>query len=71
MATDLCVRVGRKIRILRTQREWTQIMLADHASLTREHIAELEAGRKEAGIRTLARIAEAFELTLSEFFKSI
>lgn len=46
-------------------------MLADHASLTREHIAELEAGRKEAGIRTLARIAEAFELTLSEFFKSI
>ena len=46
-------------------------MLADHAELTREHLSELENGNKEIGVRTLERIAWAFDLTLREFFDGL
>ena len=59
MATDICTRLGRRIRVLRTEKAWTQQVLADHAELSREHLAELEAGKKEAGVRTLERLARA------------
>lgn len=71
MAKDICVRIGRRIRVLRTARGWTQAMLADHSELTREHLSELENGKKEIGIRALDRISQALELTLQEFFKGL
>jgi len=69
MATDICVRIGRRIRVLRTERGWTQAMLADHAELTREHLSELENGHKEIGVRTLEKIARALSLSLHQFFE--
>jgi transcriptional regulator with XRE-family HTH domain len=69
MATDICVKIGRRIRVLRTQRGWAQSMLADHAAITREHLSELENGNKEMGVRTLERIANALKVTLSSFFE--
>lgn len=71
MALDICVRIGRRIRVLRTERGWTQVMLADHAGLTREHLSELENGKKEIGARTLDRIAKALEMKLTHFFEGI
>jgi len=41
-------------------------MLADHAELTREHMSELESGKKEMGVRTLERIAKALEVRSRE-----
>ena len=46
-------------------------MLADHAGLTREHLSELENGKKEIGARTLDRIAKALETRLTQFFDGI
>jgi transcriptional regulator with XRE-family HTH domain len=46
-------------------------MLADHAEIAREHLSELENGHKEIGIRTLARIAAALNVTLSKFLEGI
>lgn len=43
-------------------------MLADHAQITREHLSELENGKKEAGIRTINQIVSALEVSLTEFF---
>jgi DNA-binding Xre family transcriptional regulator len=43
-------------------------MLADHAELTREHLSELENGKKEIGVRALERITQALELNLHDFF---
>jgi transcriptional regulator with XRE-family HTH domain len=71
MTADICLRVGLRIRTLRTERGWSQAMLADHAELSREHLAELEAGKKEVGIRTLERVVIAFGLTFPEFFIDI
>jgi transcriptional regulator with XRE-family HTH domain len=69
MAKDICVQIGRRIRVLRTQRGWTQTMLADHAGLAREHLSELENGHKEIGVRMLERIATALDTKLSQFFE--
>jgi transcriptional regulator with XRE-family HTH domain len=71
MAMDICVRVGRRIRVLRTERGWTQAMLADHADLTREHLSELENGHKEIGIRALEKIAQALDVRLPKFFEGL
>lgn len=43
-------------------------MLADHAELAREHLSELENGKKEIGVRSLERIIEALGLSFVEFF---
>ena len=69
MATEICVRIGRRIRVLRTERKWTQAMLADHAELAREHLSELENGHKEIGVRALEKIAQALDLNLHQFFE--
>ena len=71
MATDICVRIGRRIRVLRTERGWTQAMLADHAELTREHLSELENGHKEIGVRALEKIAQALNTPLPQFFEKL
>jgi transcriptional regulator with XRE-family HTH domain len=68
---DICVRIGRRIRVLRTQRGWTQTLLADHAELTREHLSELEGGKKEIGVRTLDRIVRALGSNLARFFEGL
>jgi transcriptional regulator with XRE-family HTH domain len=49
----------------------TQAILTDHAGLTREHLSELENGHKEIGIKSLAKIAEALDLTLQRFFEGV
>lgn len=46
-------------------------MLADHAQLAREHLSELENGKKEIGLRALNRIAEALHVSLSAFFEDL
>lgn len=69
MATDICVKIGRRIRVLRTERGWTQVMLADHAELTREHLSELENGHKEIGVRILDKIVRALGINLAKFFE--
>lgn len=71
MAADICVRVGRRIRALRTERGWSQAMLADHAELAREHLSELENGKKEIGLRALLRVAEALGMSLAQFFLGV
>jgi hypothetical protein len=44
-------------------------MLADHAELTREHLSELEGGKKEIGIRSLERIIQTLDSSWSRFFE--
>jgi UDP-N-acetylglucosamine 1-carboxyvinyltransferase len=71
MATDICIRLGRKIRDLRRERGWRQIDLAAHAELSKTHVNELEAGKREVGLRTLERLAGALDLKVSDLMKSI
>jgi transcriptional regulator with XRE-family HTH domain len=44
-------------------------MLADHADITREHLSELECGKKEIGVRTLEKIAGALDTAPADLLK--
>jgi transcriptional regulator with XRE-family HTH domain len=69
MASDICVRVGRKIRALRRAKGWSQQLLADHAELERAHLSRLEEGRREAGLRVLERIARALDVEVEDLVR--
>jgi transcriptional regulator with XRE-family HTH domain len=61
MATDICVRLGFRIRELRKKRQWRQIDLAEHAGIGKNHISELERGQREIGLRLLEAVAAALD----------
>lgn len=63
-APDICEIVAARIRSLREKRGWTQQMLADHASLSREHVNKIENCETEPGLRALSRIANSLEIGL-------
>lgn len=69
MASDICVRVGRKIRALRRAKGWSQQLLADHAELERAHLSRLEEGKREPGLRVLDRIARALDVELEDLVR--
>jgi transcriptional regulator with XRE-family HTH domain len=71
MATDICVRVGNRIRELRQAKGWSQQLLADHAQIERSHLTRLEEGRKEAGLRVLERIASALDVEIEELVRAV
>ena len=71
MTIDLCILLGRRIRALRKAKGWRQIDLAQHSGVHEVHISDLERGTREAGIRTLQRIAESLETTVSDLFKGL
>ena len=71
MATDICVRLGRRIRELRKSRGWRQIDLAAHAEISKNHISELERGSREIGLRNLAAIATALDTTPDALLKGL
>jgi transcriptional regulator with XRE-family HTH domain len=57
---DICTTVGRRIAQLRNDRGMSQQVLADLAGIERSHLARLELGEREAGLRMLEKIADAF-----------
>ena len=69
MPVDICKRVGRNIRVLRTQKEWTQKVLGDFAEVSRQHIADIEAGKKEMRLRTLERIAGELSVEIADLLQ--
>lgn len=71
MATDICIRLGKRIKELRKARGWRQIDLAAHAEIGKNHICELERGTREIGLRYLVAIAQALDMTPSELLRDL
>jgi transcriptional regulator with XRE-family HTH domain len=71
MARDICAATGERIRKLRRAKGWRQIDLAEHSGVHEVHISDLERGMREAGLRTLSKIAVALETTISEMLKGL
>jgi len=71
MATDICVKLGRRVRELRKAKSWRQIDLSEHSGVHEVHISDLERGTREAGVKTLQRIAKSLGITVSDLFKGV
>ena len=59
--------IGAVIRQQRKKRRWSQEVASGFAAMGRPHYASIELG-KTAELDTLAKIAAAFDMRLSEFF---
>lgn len=68
---DLAVQraLGVRLKQLRHEREWTQEALVERCGLDRSFIAEIETGKANPTLRTLGRLARAFQTDLAELFK--
>lgn len=65
------VRVGCTIATMRTLRGWTQDTLSSHQKvlISRAYLANIEAGRKRATPRVVARIADALGVPQSAIIR--
>lgn len=63
---ETALRVGARIRYLRRQRELSQEKLALEAGINPAFLGHLERGLKSPTVDTLAKIASALNITLSE-----
>jgi len=63
--------VGRRIRLLRMARRWSQERLADQAGMHRTYMWGIEQGVRNPSLRHLARLAEALGVSLASLFEGL
>ncbi len=66
---DIRIAVGKRIKELRGKLGISQEALADIAELDRTYITSVECGRRNISIVNIEKIANALNVSLSEFFK--
>ena len=68
--SDIGKRLGERIRELRLQRpeRWTQEDLAERAGISVSFLSMIERGERVAHVETLAALADALGVSLSELF---
>ncbi len=71
--SEIGKRLGQRIRELRTQRaeRWTQERLAHQARISVSFLSMIERGERVAHVKTLAALADALDVPLSELFSGI
>ncbi len=68
---DIKSKTGNRIRDLRHERGLSQEQFANLCGLDRTYIASIERGKRNVSLDNLEKIANAFELSLSELFKDL
>ncbi|MEL7567920.1 MAG: helix-turn-helix transcriptional regulator [Dehalobacterium sp.] len=68
---DIIKLVGERIRNLRKERNWTQEELAHRANIHRSHLGEIERGETSVTVESIAKIANAFEITVEDIFRNL
>ena len=59
---------GRRIKELRVLKSWTQEELATEAGISKNYLGEIERGENNVSIHYIARLADAFGLSLADLF---
>jgi len=71
MADKFLLQLGHRIRKLRNQRGWTQVVMAEKTGLDRSFLADVERGKRNISIRNLYFVARGFKKTLSQLLSGI
>jgi transcriptional regulator with XRE-family HTH domain len=71
VANDINVRLGRRLRSLRTKHGWNQDYLAEIAGINRSHISEIENGKRDIHMSLVEMLATSFDMTVAEFLKGV
>jgi transcriptional regulator with XRE-family HTH domain len=70
MAKDDFLAIGKKIRLFRLRKAWSQEELARQAKIGLNTLRDAEAGRRKIAFTTIRKLASAFDVTTDEFTSS-
>jgi transcriptional regulator with XRE-family HTH domain len=71
VSSDICIRLGRRIRELRNAKGWTQFEMAEKMGFDRSYFAEVETGKIEICLRNLEVVALTLGMQPHELLKSL
>lgn len=71
MRNILQIKVGLRIKDLRAVHDVSQERFANKIGMDRTYLASIEVGQRNVTLQNLAKIANGFDMTLSEFFEGI
>ncbi len=71
LKTKIPVEVGRQIRKFREKKKLSQTQLAELIGKDRQYLYKIETGKVSSSIFTLAVIALALEISLSELLREV
>jgi len=67
----VCVQLGKRIRDRRHAKGWTQIDMAVDLGISRNHLSDLETGKREIGLLMLQVIARGLDTTMEELLRGL
>ncbi len=67
---DIKEKIGKRLRELRQAKGLSQEKFAYECELDRTYIASIEQGRRNVSIANIEKIANAFGMSVSDFFNS-
>jgi transcriptional regulator with XRE-family HTH domain len=68
---NIQIQFGKKVSLLRKERNLSQEALANLAGLDRTYIPSIEKGERNISIVVIQKIAKAFEMEMSVLLKDI
>lgn len=71
VSADDLLKFGSNLKRAREARSLSQSALADLANVHQVAVARIELGRREPGVRTVARLARALGVSAAELFEDI
>lgn len=58
-----------RLKVLRAERDWSQALLAEKLSVSRQTVNALETGKYNPSLELAFKIARLFEKTIEEIFE--
>jgi transcriptional regulator with XRE-family HTH domain len=71
VSTDIRIEFGDRIRMLRLERGWTQVEMADFLAMDRSYLSEIETGKKDPSLTMLKTIADGLSITMSRLVERL
>ncbi len=69
MKTELLIKFGERIRLLRKEKNWSQEKLAEESGFHRTYIGMIERGERNPSLININVFAETFGISVSELMK--
>ena len=61
--------IGKKLKLLRIQKDLTQEELAFEVNISRDHLSNIENGKYPINIKTLYKLAKFYNVEMNYFFE--
>jgi len=61
--------LAERLKSLRRVKGWSQEQLAEQAAIQRSYLADLERGYRNPSVRTLVKLANAFDVSVAALFE--